>query len=162
MENNKAKKIHNGIKCRVGKAEGYMDTTISDEFRKLENFSEWYDENYVEGWEVDKDILSDSTNKCYSHDTCLMVPREINALFRKSTSKYGKGVYFDSRDNKYYGQMRIDGKTKNCGSSTTAEGAHKLYLEQRKVHLQELLERYKDIHNQYAYQRLATALQQYL
>jgi hypothetical protein len=162
MEKKKAKNRFNSMMYRCNKnLEGYEFTTISNEWHDFNNYCYWVTLNFVEGWEIDKDILSGS-DKSYSPDTCLMVPREINALFRSSKSKYGKGVYFDKRDNKYYAQMRIDGKTKNCGSSSTAEGAHKLYVEQRKIHLQELLERYKDIENQYAYNRLFKALQQYL
>jgi hypothetical protein len=163
MEYSKLKSRHYAMVYRVeNNLKGYENTTISEEWKDFEKFKEWYDEYGVEGWEVDKDILSETNSKCYSSETCLMVPREINALFRSSKSKYGKGVYYDERDNKYYAQMRIDGKTKNCGSSSTAEGAHKLYVEQRKTHLRELLKRYENIDNQNAYQRLVQAMQQYL
>lgn len=164
MKNKKIESRHYAMVYRCDhNVAGYETTTISDEWRKLEVYCNWIEENFVEGWEVDKDILSpNNANKCYSSETCLMVPREINALFRSSKSKYGKGVYYDERDKKYYGQMRIDGNTKNCGSSSTAVGAHKLYVEQRKTHLRALQKRYENIDNQYAYKRLVQAMQQYL
>lgn len=161
MDNKQLKQRYNNIVARVKNNEAYKHTTIGD-WVSFEPFKEWMEQNYVEGWEIDKDILS-GNNKCYSSSTCLMVPREINALFRSSSSIHGyKGVYFDDRDNKFYGQMRIDGKTVQRGSSDTAAGAHQYYLELRRERLQVLLQRYSSIKNQYAYKRLVEALKPYL
>lgn len=53
-------------------------------WKYLSNFKKWYDEHYVEGWHLDKDILMQG-NKFYSPETCCFVPFEINVLFRRRT-----------------------------------------------------------------------------
>ena len=150
--------IHN----RAGKAKGYEDVTICDDWYTFSNFYKWYRDNYVKGWHVDKDILL-QCNREYSPQNCIMVPRVINNLFKRSFSMHGiKGVYLDKRTDKYYAQIRVDGNTKQSGSSLDIHVAHQYYVELRKDRLKELLERFSDCTNQYAYNRLVQAMQQYL
>lgn len=58
----------------------YEMCSVCEEWRQLSNFKEWFDKNYVEGWQLDKDILVKG-NKEYSPETCCFVPQEINKLF---------------------------------------------------------------------------------
>lgn len=61
----------------------YSDCTICDEWLSFSAFFEWFEANYVDGWDVDKDILV-KNNKLYSPQTCCFVPKEINETFIKS------------------------------------------------------------------------------
>jgi hypothetical protein len=57
----------------------YIGCSVSEEWKYLSNFKKWYDANYREGLELDKDILVKS-NKVYSADTCCFVPHYINMI----------------------------------------------------------------------------------
>lgn len=54
----------------------YTGCSVCDEWLYLSNFKKWFEENYVEGYQLDKDILVKG-NKVYSPETCCFVPREI-------------------------------------------------------------------------------------
>ncbi|HGF9808161.1 TPA: hypothetical protein ACJEWJ_005878 [Klebsiella quasipneumoniae] len=153
---NKASKIWHSMHARAGKVEGYLDVTIAEEWYEFENFYNWYVVNYVEGWHLDKDIKVEG-NRQYGPDTCIMVPAVINSLFTRSDSMHGyKGVYFDSRSNKYYAQMRINGKTVQSGHSVLVEEAHRMFNAIRRGRINEL-------RDQYSFNiPLYNALQQYI
>jgi len=61
----------------------YIGCSICEEWRYFSNFKRWFDEHYVEGWCLDKDILFKG-NKLYSSSTCCFVPQDINKLFRRN------------------------------------------------------------------------------
>lgn len=54
---------------------------ISEEFRCFQNYAEWYYNNYVEGWFVDKDVMQMGIDiKVYSSKTCLFIPMEVSNI----------------------------------------------------------------------------------
>ena len=57
----------------------YIGCSVCDEWLYFSNFKEWYDANYKENFELDKDILIKG-NKIYSPETCRYVPKYINQL----------------------------------------------------------------------------------
>lgn len=57
----------------------YVGCTVCTEWLTFSNFKKWYDANYREGLELDKDILVEG-NKIYSPETCRFVPKSINYL----------------------------------------------------------------------------------
>lgn len=57
----------------------YVGCTVCDEWKYLSNFKKWYDENYVDGFALDKDILFEG-NKIYSPEFCRFVPAYLNSL----------------------------------------------------------------------------------
>lgn len=61
----------------------YIDCLVCDEWLLFSNFKQWFDENYIEGFDLDKDILVEG-NKVYSPDTCRFVPHYINSLVLNS------------------------------------------------------------------------------
>jgi len=61
----------------------YIGCTVCDKWLIFSNFKEWYDTNYKEEFELDKDILVEG-NKVYSPDTCCFVPKNINSLIHKN------------------------------------------------------------------------------
>lgn len=76
----------------------YRGCSVCDEWRVYSNFKKWFEDNYVEGYELDKDILCKG-NKVYSPDTCCFVPKRINSLMitcRSARGKYPIGI--TSRD----------------------------------------------------------------
>lgn len=61
----------------------YIGCTVSNEWLSFSNFKKFYDANYREGFELDKDILFPG-NKVYSKDTCVFVPQYLNNLLTDS------------------------------------------------------------------------------
>ena len=66
----------------------YKEITICDEWCNFQVFSKWYEENYIKGFQLDKDILVKG-NKVYSPETCCFVPSEINNLFTNRKNNRG-------------------------------------------------------------------------
>lgn len=55
----------------------YWFCTVSREWCNFQNFADWCEINYIDGFEIDKDIKVKG-NKVYSSDTCLFVSQEEN------------------------------------------------------------------------------------
>lgn len=68
--------------------EQYSDVSVCEEFKDYTLFHEWFGKQVGtenKRWELDKDILSGvASNKVYSPDVCVFVPRSINSFFRIS------------------------------------------------------------------------------
>lgn len=60
---------------------------MCEDWLYFSNYFKWYKDNYVEGWHVDKDLLTDS--KEYSPDTCIFVPRVLNNFLTDSAAARG-------------------------------------------------------------------------
>ena len=121
-------------------AKNYEGCTICKEWHKFSNFKKWFDENYVEGWQIDKDIIENG-NKVYSPETCCFVPRTINIFFikpkrdKRGVFKAGnKFVALYSKYNKSVMSVRFD----------TIDEAYNLYCNERNKYAKELAEKYKD------------------
>lgn len=105
----------------------YKDCSVAQEWLNFQTFGDWFEENYVEGFVLDKDILL-KRNKIYSKDTCCFVPQEINGLFVKSDSVRGKypiGVY--KRGNKFVAQLNSNRERILLGYFKTPEKAFQAY-----------------------------------
>lgn len=57
--------------------ESYKDCTVCDEWLNYSNFEVWFNDNYVTGYDLDKDLLVQG-NRIYSPDTCSFVPPQLN------------------------------------------------------------------------------------
>ena len=68
----------------------YIGCSVCYEWLNFSNFKVWYDANYKENFELDKDILIQG-NKEYGPDTCRFVPRYINNLLLDSGRS--RGIY---------------------------------------------------------------------
>ena len=57
----------------------YSDATVCEEWHNFQAFAEWFYDNYVEGFHIDKDIKQgDVVNKVYSPETCSFVSQQNN------------------------------------------------------------------------------------
>lgn len=146
--NAKANKAWNKLHSKVGKLKNYLNVTICDEWYTYSNFYKWYVDNYVEGWDIDKDMKGGNQ---YSPDNCIFVPRHINLLFRCVISKIGRGV---SRNvaGRYQAQAKWEDTPHKFGTYDTVQEATRAYEEGRKAYLRELSVRYS------AYHELSTLL----
>jgi hypothetical protein len=107
----------------------YKKVTVCTEWLTFSNFAKWYEEYYVEGYHLDKDIKVKG-NTVYSPDTCLFVPHAINNLILDNSSFRGEfplGVSFHKPTSKYRADVTVDGKQKYLGGYVTPELAHTAY-----------------------------------
>lgn len=103
--------------CTTGDYLG--NVSVSESWLTLSNFKAWFEQNHVEGYVLDKDILS---GKVYSENTCLYIPKELN-LFLTSVRK-DCGSYFDTTRNKYQSYTnKYNGKRFNIGRFATEREA---------------------------------------
>lgn len=63
----------------------YRSCKVCDEWLVFKNFADWYDDNYIEGYQIDKDIIGNG--KLYSPSTCCFVPNKINNLLHTNSKK---------------------------------------------------------------------------
>ena len=127
----------------------YKDCTVSENFRYLSNFKEWYHKQIghdQEGWHLDKDILVKG-NKVYSEDTCCFVPPEINSLFIKADrirGKYPIGIYEDKQAGKFKVRISVEGKQKHIGRYYCEKEAFYAYKTAKESYIKEVANKWKD------------------
>ena len=125
------------------KQPAYIGCTVCDEWLNYQNFADWYDKNYYDigdgRMHLDKDILV-TGNRVYSPDTCIFVPQRINMLFMHPSNKSDlpngitKGVH----------GYRTLYNTKLLGVYPTLDEALKYYTIEKRLHIKEIAEEYKD------------------
>lgn len=117
------------------KDKSYIECVICEEWLCYNNFAVWYHNNFIDGYEIDKDIIGENSN-IYSPKTCCFVPQSLNSFManKKSDNKSGYiGVHFENSSKKWKAQINIDGKRKNLGRFKTPEDASKAYQKARKI-----------------------------
>lgn len=120
----------------------YIDCTVCDEWLYFSNFKKWFDENYIEGYQLDKDILVKG-NKVYSPETCCFVPLEINILFTKRQNQ--RGLYpigVSKRGSLYLSNIQKNGLRCRIGSFNTPIEAFNAYKSAKEQYIKELAEQY--------------------
>lgn len=124
----------------IARRPAYRGCRVCDEWLRLSNFASWYEKNCKQGDQIDKDILIKG-NKLYSPDTCLGVPRRINALFisaRAVRGKYPIGVV--RHNNKYDAQINFGCGSQRIGSYDTPEEAFAAYKGAKEAYIKKIAE----------------------
>lgn len=122
----------------------YKGCSVCPEWHYLSNFKKWFDENYIEGYALDKDILVKG-NKVYSPDTCCFVPQYINALLTNCKSK--RGIYpigVSKAGNGYSAQISYNKNKGYIGYFDTPEEAFNAYKQAKEAYIKEVAQ---DCHN---------------
>ena len=125
-------------KCKA-RQPTYLGCSVCDEWKYLSNFKTWFDENYVEGFQLDKDILVEG-NKVYCPENCRFVPQYLNLLLNTRNNDRGslplgvteRKIYGNNRTISYYG--RCNGANGESLQKTfkTIEEASAWYSETKK------------------------------
>ncbi|QFG15354.1 hypothetical protein 4L372X_042 [Aeromonas phage 4_L372X] len=105
----------------------YSDVKVCDEWRSFSNFRSWWLENQVDGWHIDKDILSD--DGVYSPEACIFVPAWLNSFTLDSGSARGVyqiGVCFHKQSGRFEAKCSnpMTKKREHLGLFDTPEAAH--------------------------------------
>ncbi|EHM6953344.1 hypothetical protein KGV31_002143 [Vibrio parahaemolyticus] len=120
----------------------YRGCSVCEEWLTLSEFKKWFDAHYIEGYELDKDLLFKG-NKIYSPQTCVFIPKHVNSFISAGgKGKLMRGVSLRPDGKKYIANIfDIDTKKpKYLGSFNTECEAHHAYLTKK---------------NEYAYQVIA-------
>lgn len=115
----------------------YIGCTVHPEWHLFSKFKEFYDTNYREGFQLDKDILVPG-NKIYSKETCRFVPHYINYLFtniKSNKDEFPTGVHYrikQSKNKPYIAALKINNRTTFLGNFATIEEASNAYNQANK------------------------------
>jgi len=114
----------------------YSDVKVCEEWHNFQNFAKWFYDNYVDGYELDKDLLS-GESKIYSPETCIFIPHQLNSFLttniQSSNTSGNSGVYWDKNCKRWRSSISIDGtKYERLGSFKEKGDAIKAYNEKRK------------------------------
>lgn len=118
----------------------YNNCKVCEEWLTFSNFKKWFNEFYIDGYSLDKDLLI-KYNRIYSPETCCFLPSEINtALITKQNKKSNlpTGV---SRDKHRTFQVHIKkyGKQKRIGTRYfTLSSAVNAYKKAKEKYIKEL------------------------
>lgn len=123
----------------------YRDCEVCDEWKTLSNFKLWFDENYIDGWQLDKDLLVYG-NMMYSPTTCRFVPQSLNSLIgekNRKSSDLPRGVTFCS--GKYRAKLNHNGKYIHIGVFDTVGEAKRSYSKYKSQHITNLLPTFRNM-----------------
>lgn len=132
----------------------YSGCTVSSEWLKYSQFIDWYQKQKVQpGWQLDKDLLCKG-NKVYGPETCVFLPRALNAFLTIRSNERGPcpvGVTYHEKSGHFEAAGNRDGKRCYLGVFKTQEEAFSVYKEARERYAKDLAERWKDQIDQKAY-----------
>ena len=134
----------------------YLDVTVCDEWKIFSGFKKWFDEHYVEGWCLDKDILIKG-NKIYSPSTCCFVPQEINNLTVRQPKKKRNniiGVFKVKNKEQYIAHLSEYGKNVHLGVFDNEIDAFNAYKKEKERYIKEVANKWKDKIEQHVYDAL--------
>lgn len=118
----------------------YVGCSVTDTWTKFSSFLSWYSENFVDGYELDKDILVPG-NKIYGPNTCAFVPKELNLILGDSAAARGQqptGVSLIKRTGRFRAYMMVGQKQKHLGVYTTAGLAATAYARAKATHIKQV------------------------
>ena len=120
----------------------YANCSVCEDWKLFSRFIEWYNRNYVEGYEIDKDLFS-KDSKIYSPQTCVFLPPEINKMLLDNTRKDGRKVgAYKSSKNRFVAAINLNKKRVHVGCFKTEDEAHQAYLKERRKYVQHKAEEY--------------------
>lgn len=132
----------------------YIGCSVAEEWHNYQNFAKWHEENYVEGWQLDKDYHMKG-NKIYSPETCVFIPQEVNSLITNGAATRGQyPVGVIKKINRFQATLSKDGTKVNLGSFMTTDEAFKVYKEEKEKYIKEMADKWKNMLTEKAYESI--------
>lgn len=105
----------------------YSVVSVCDEWHSFSNFRSWWMHHHVDGYELDKDLLSDT--RVYSPSTCIFVRKWLNIFTigsAKSRGLHPIGTSYHSGKGRFIASCcnPITRKREHLGYFDTPEAAH--------------------------------------
>lgn len=113
---------------------------VAEEWLDYQNFADWFYKNVKEGWEIDKDLYK---SICYSKETCVFLPKEINNLLTEYTEDRD-GVTFHKKVGMYQVQLSSSDFPRHKGFFSDIEVAREVYRRERDSLIHYLADKYKN------------------
>lgn len=114
--------------------QSYKGVKFYKPWLRFSNFKTWFDKNYIKGYDLDKDLLSNGSKE-YSPSTCCFIPRALNNLLQtesKSSQKEGHKRFFNKSKGIYEPKVCVNGKTKSLGKCYSEKDAIEVYKKEKK------------------------------
>lgn len=154
QENNVRSKMYNAW-CKIlercyssklhDRKPSYKGVEICESWKNFQVFAEWYDSNYVEGFQIDKDLISPSS-KIYSPETCCFVPSEINSIFTNRKSIDGiLPIGVRKVKNSFLVRMRENNVKKYIGTFNNSEDAFLAYKVAKEKYIKKIADKWKGV-----------------
>lgn len=86
----------------IARCPTYDKATVCKQWHTFSEFRTWWIYNHIDGWHLDKDMLSDE--KIYSPETCIFVPQWLNKFTLGRDASRGDcpiGVHYSKRDHAF-------------------------------------------------------------
>ena len=137
----------------------YEDVEVCSEWQIISNYAGWFLENYVEGFQLDKDLIKPG-NRIYCPEFCCFLPNEVNCALQNNRGRNGlpPGVSIKAESGKYIAQlsMNTDGRrvSKHLLSTDSVQFAAEAYKVAKEEHISKLADKWKDSVSQQAYDSL--------
>lgn len=126
------------------RAPTYIGCTVHPDWLSFSVFKAWFDQNYIPGWCLDKDLIHPG-NKVYGPEHCRYVPPYINLIVTDSRATRGLwplGVTKQARGISFQASCRADGEQIRLGSFDCPMSAHKAWQEKKADVIDATLQRY--------------------
>lgn len=133
----------------------YIGCTVCEEWLNFQNFAKWCEDNYIEKYELDKDILK-LNNKLYSPENCCFIPKEINYLInncKKQDINLPTGINKTRVGNYAVGICKFK-KIYYFGTYTSIKEAFQVYKINKELYIKEVAEIWKNKISENVYNRL--------
>lgn len=126
------------------KSPSYKDCSVDTRWHNFQNFAEWFEENYTDNSELDKDLLI-KRNKTYSPETCCFVPKEINNIFKGNSKRNEYPIGVSKSGSKYKAKCLIWNVETYLGSFNTIEEAFQAYKIAKEKYIKEAADYYYNL-----------------
>ena len=117
----------------------YKGCTVCDEWKYFSNFKKWFDENYIEGYQLDKDLFVKG-NKVYSPEYCCFLPRELNSVLQFARINKNNGIKKVKKG--YSVTVSMYNKKVFVGTFNDIEIARNAYISTKRDYAYELADKY--------------------
>ena len=134
----------------VEQYKSYDGVTVCEEWRSFMAFRKWWLENHVDGWWLDKDLLTD--NRQYSPDNCIYIPRWLSVFYtdgNRVTRSNPTGVSNSAKSGVFLAKCNNPktGLGELLGEFSTQSEAHQAWKSKKIEHAMSLRESMDSIDN---------------
>tara|TARA_R110000850_G_scaffold208805_1_gene334857 strand:+ start:673 stop:1272 length:600 start_codon:yes stop_codon:yes gene_type:complete len=128
----------------------HLGVTVCDGWLDFQVFAEWFENNYIEGFALDKD-LTNNDSKQYSPENCAFIPSAVNSLLTANNANRGDypvGVYWQKKNKKFMAKCRKgSGRQKYLGLFVTPELAFSAYKEYKEDYIKQTAQEHYSLGN---------------